>query len=379
MALLLSCARTFLDIEKAEEVRALVREPLDWSLVLRIAVQHRIVPILYGSLRHTCPGSVPQDIHDLFQSHLHQIALQNLFHTKELISVLHLLKENNIRALPFKGPVLAVSVYGDLSRRQFGDLDILVHEGDYRRAQSLFISQEYQLGDEYDWETSFVSVDGRVSIDLHQGLTPYEFPVLLNFNGLWKRRRPISLGGSTVNHPSPEDLLIILAVQLAKDAWSDKIQLAKIFDIAKLLQVYHGMDWNEVERHSRRLGVQRIVLVSLLFSAQLLGVTFTKEFSAHARDDRAAVSLVKQLQEQIFDKTGHFSKQFDASVRMHFLFRERMRDKVFPYYVHYIGSKITPNVHDRDVVSLPPVFSFLYYLIRPIRLAYTYGLRRFTQ
>jgi len=55
-------------------------------------------------------------------------AASNVFLTNKLFEILNLFKENDILALPFKGPVLAESVYGDISLRKFVDLDILVHK-----------------------------------------------------------------------------------------------------------------------------------------------------------------------------------------------------------------------------------------------------------
>jgi hypothetical protein len=42
--------------------------------------------------------------------------------------------------VPFKGPALAVQAYGDLSLRQYDDLDLLIHEADVPRAYQLLIA-----------------------------------------------------------------------------------------------------------------------------------------------------------------------------------------------------------------------------------------------
>jgi hypothetical protein len=54
--------------------------------------------------------------------------------------------------------------------------------------------------------------------------------------------------------------------------------------------------------------------------------------------------------------------------------RERVRDKL-PYVwqllghpFRRLGSLVTPNHRDRDVVTLPRHITFLYYLVRPVRL-----------
>ena len=46
--------------------------------------------------------------------------------TSELIKIMKLLEENDIKAIAFKGPTLAQLAYGDVTLRQYVDLDLLV-------------------------------------------------------------------------------------------------------------------------------------------------------------------------------------------------------------------------------------------------------------
>ena len=88
------------------------------------------------------------------REHFYANAGRNLFLAKELIKLLHLFSAHEISAIPYKGPVLAVSVYGNLAFREFGDLDILVRERDYQTAQHLLSAQGYRLMKEFDWEST---------------------------------------------------------------------------------------------------------------------------------------------------------------------------------------------------------------------------------
>ena len=47
----------------------------------------------------------------------------------ELIRIMKLLEKNDIKALAFKGPVLSQMVYGDITLRQYVDLDVLIRKG----------------------------------------------------------------------------------------------------------------------------------------------------------------------------------------------------------------------------------------------------------
>jgi hypothetical protein len=61
----------------------------------------------------------------------------NLFLEKELLTLLDTFKANNIMAVPFKGPLLAVAIYGDMLLRECGDLDFLIKRKDVRIAINL--------------------------------------------------------------------------------------------------------------------------------------------------------------------------------------------------------------------------------------------------
>src|SRR5205085_1153465 len=57
--------------------------------------------------------------------------------TDALFDLLDRFAKAHIQAIPFKGPTLAATAYGDLSLRQAGDLDLLVHRSDIVRAADL--------------------------------------------------------------------------------------------------------------------------------------------------------------------------------------------------------------------------------------------------
>jgi hypothetical protein len=56
--------------------------------------------------------------------------------------------------------------------------------------------------------------------------------------------------------------------------------------------------------------------------------------------------------------------------------RERLRDKLHPYYYRYLVQPVQPSELDRAVLRLPAALSFLYYFLRPIRLMGKYVFRR---
>src|ERR1700693_5665218 len=60
--LLLSCARTQITPEISERIQAAVEKGIDWLALIRLAMRHDVMPLLYRSLQQVCPHSVPENI-----------------------------------------------------------------------------------------------------------------------------------------------------------------------------------------------------------------------------------------------------------------------------------------------------------------------------
>ena len=61
---------------------------------------------------------------------------RGLWFASELLRITHHLAKKEIRAIPYKGPVLAQSAYGDLALRHFSDLDLLISPRDFDQAKN---------------------------------------------------------------------------------------------------------------------------------------------------------------------------------------------------------------------------------------------------
>jgi hypothetical protein len=332
------------------------------------------MPLLYRSLHTASPDAVPQAILGQLQHHYRANVARNLFLTDELLKLLHLLEAHDIPSLPYKGPVLAAAIYGDLALRAFGDLDILVHEQDYQRAQRLLSTQAYRLTKDFDSESTFVGGSGRVVVDLHKSMTPPEFPSPLQFAYVWERRQRIVLRGTEVPTLSLEDTLLMLAIQMTKDAGSRYMQLVKLCDMAELLRVSPRLNLTQALKDARSVGGERMFLVSLALVRDLLGTRLPEDMLREMRCPPSLGVLVEEARRQLLhsdDCAVTDQRQVDA---FRWRVRERLRDKLYPYYVRYVCGALAPCDLDRQLVPLPQCFSFLYYVIRPIRLVGKYGL-----
>ncbi len=373
--LLLCCAQISEEPERAARIRSLLREEIDWPHLLRMALPHGMMPLLYWHLNAACPDAVPEATMDRLRERFHSNTRRNLFLTGELLRLVNLFEAQGIPAIPYKGPVLATSVYGNVALRHFYDVDILVHRWDVPRARELLISAGYrpenQLTQEqevallqYGFEQPFVRDDGASVLELHWEIIQRTMSFPLDAEHLWERLQPVSLGGKEVLSLSPEDLLLILCVHGSKHIWE---RLAWIRDVAGLVQVYRGIDWDRVVQQAETLGGSRMLFIGLLLARDLLGAALPQGVLRRIEDDPVARSLAEEVRERLFWEPGKPPENIDES--MFVFFRLKMRERLRDRARYLIRMALTPSVTDWEYVPLPASLSPLYYLIRPVRQA----------
>jgi Uncharacterised nucleotidyltransferase len=372
LRVLLYCVRTCLETQGGKQIKSLLRKDIEWIYVVRMAQAHGVMPLLYRSLHATCSNAVPKTILEQLREHFYANAGRNLFLAKELLKILHLLEAHEIPAIPYKGPTLAACVYGNLALREFGDLDILVHERNYEAAQQLLMGQGFRLVKEFDWESTFGDGSGRVAVDLHKRMTPRNFPCSVGFEYLSGRLQRMVLTGTEVPNLSPEDTLLMLAIQITKDTGTPYFKLAKICDIAELLRAYPRLDLVQAVKQAKRLGGEQMLLFSLGLTNNLLGAALSQQVVCEMRCYPSLDRLVEYARQQLFYGDDRPAADHPRIDQFRWLVRERLRDKLPPYYFRYVKDVIVPCELDRRLLSLPRSFSFLYYFIRPARLVAKY-------
>ena len=329
--LLLCCAQAYHDTPSVERLAPLLQADLDWTSLLRMALRHRILPLLYRSLHTACPDAVPQTIRTELHHHFHANAQRNLFLAGTLLQLLRLLEVHNICAIPYKGPVLAAAVYGNLTLRQFGDLDILVRKQDVPRVKALLLAQGYRWWDQRPFTCfprlrrvyEFVSADGQVLVELHWAITSSTFYFPLDPACLWEHCDTVSMLGTPVRTMAPEHLLLILCVHGAKHHWE---RLAWICDVAALLRAYPEMDWGQILKQAERLGSMRMLLLGLLLAHTLLEAPLPKDTQQRLHIDPVLASLAAQVCTILFHDASRSLCAVDRPM-FYLRLRERLPDR----------------------------------------------------
>jgi hypothetical protein len=375
--LLLRCARSRRDAESCTEIKTLVREDIDWGYLIQAAYSHRMMPFLYLCLNTLDPTAVPKATMECLRLDFCANALHNIYRSEELVAILELFEKQSIPAIPFKGPVLAASVYCNLALRTFDDLDILVAKKDLARAKELLVSRGYHVENKprYAREYTLIAADKRIMVDLHWGLTGWPFPFPVDLKIWWGRLEPVTLFGTTVVHSfSPSDLLLYLCCHGAN-------QLAWICDVAELLRIHPELDLEKIVNQAGKLRVQRMLFLGLQLARNLVGSNIPQRVLLKIQADTVSLTLAKQFQQRLFDSAnGAFMGL--AGTGFGFKQRECLLDRVC-HLVYRLDFAFFgfPDHHlvrtDESGRSLG-LSSVAWNMLRPIRLARRYGARTLT-
>jgi hypothetical protein len=363
--------------DAAGRLRSLLQRDLDWEYLLALADRHSLIPLLHYHLNSGCTVTVPPQVMSRLKDENQENIRSNLLLTGELIKLIDFLEAHDIKAIPFKGPTLALLAYGDVGLRQFGDLDILVRRQDVPSVWELLVSRGFRATPDlnrsheaallrFDCSHNFVSENG-VYLDVHWNMVARYHGFRLDPNRLWDRLESIAIGGRPVRTLAPADLLIVLCLHGYTHFWE---RLGWICDLAGLIDRQKDMDWQRVLQNAAELGIQRIVSLGLFLAGELLEAPIPQEVWRVVQVDSAVRSLAEQVEQRLFEPETLPRGMF-AGALLHLRMRERRRDKLKSCF--YLVT--TPRVDDWKLVSLPDWLFFLYYPLRPLRLAGKYGAK----
>lgn len=367
------------------------REPrIDWERLFDVAESNRVVLQLAEAFE-TCP-SVPAAFRARLTEAARVIKLKNLAMIRELVLVAELMERNGIRAMPLKGPVLAAEFYGDPTRRQFSDLDILVDRADVEQAQRLLRARGYEPGRtssraqereifhgdcEYELDSSSLGI----RIELHWDALPAHQAKSFGVGMLRERERGVQLAGREFPAYLHEDLLLYLCVHGGeKHLW---VRLRWLCDVARLLSRQPGLDWDGLLVRAAATGRERTVLLGGYLSWVLLGAPLPAPIVERAIADPWVAAQAGMVHGRLFSLPACLPsfaewRAFQAVVDEIVLargFRPRARAGFF----RYLATILTPDWTDREALKIPRPLQSLYYLYRPWRLLSKHGVRILSQ
>jgi hypothetical protein len=374
--LLARCARTRIDPASTKKIAALLNGNLDWDCVFDQAAENSVTPLLGRQMQALPTGGVPAPVLDRLKEVCRANTIRCLFLTAELIRIFDLFHSRGIQAIAYKGPALAMQAYGDMTLRQFEDIDIIVRQSDLPKANEVMLGLGYRP--RFDWivssgvpssiipgEYNYRDEKRRIMVELHTELTLRHFPEVPDLEDFSNRLTFVKLNDREIPTFSVEDTLIVLSLHGTKDFWE---RLSWIADISELIQRYPNLDWSVTIDRAKVLRAERMLHVALLLATNLTETPFAEEIQRRLRSDRTANDLASEVW------TGLMRRNYGSlNAKGRFNFRRRMLPGTDGWR-YAVRLSVVPAEEDYEMIRLPGILSPLYIALRPLRLLRKYGL-----
>jgi hypothetical protein len=377
-SLLFACASAAGSQRDREELREWVQQCQDWNYVVETARQHGITALVSSRLDQTAADLVPTNPLETLRGRFRANAARNLFLTHELLSLVREFATHGIDVIPLKGPLLAITTYGNVALREFLDLDILVPKQHLTRAAGVLTRRGYQPAKDQTGEFTvshiesrlgcdFHRLDGKASVELHWSFLQRWLGFDFELSTIWEAPKGVDVGGTRVLTMTPETTLLYLCAHGTKHRWS---RLCWIVDIAQLLRAAPDLKVEELLRTATRTGSRRTLFLGLHLAQKLLGSELPPRLRLEMEADASARNLAKKLCAGYFTAAVQSLRNGECLARDWFYLstKERMRDRA-RYLRYLLGWLLLPSQKDRDWAQLPASLNWLYLILRPIRVA----------
>jgi hypothetical protein len=289
----LSCARTQMGEDDRHLLSQLCAEGLDWEWIVRVALQNRVGPLLYLTLRETGLHTlVPaKEMKQLENSYYLGLSRSTLFE-QAVREVLLRFEEAGIGVILLRGLVLGETIYKDPALRPFSDMDLLIRKQDLARGREALLDLGYRSAhsiDEKYFERNHLHLqylrrEGGVVAELHWALDHKYTVFNIDYTEIFDEALSGQLAGVEALLLPPENLLLSLCIHLIKHCYYTKYILPRpdfvelilssglilYCDIAEVIRHYGpDLDWDLVVREARHWQVEPAVQPALASVAQL--------------------------------------------------------------------------------------------------------------
>jgi hypothetical protein len=357
-------------------LRELLRKGIDHRALICLAAGHGVRPSLLDCLGElsweTVPDDVKADLDRFRQSHL----LKSLNLAGELHRLAASLSDRSIPFVAFKGPTLALALYGGLAGREYNDVDVIVPERRIDDAEDVIGAMGYASpqGDRTfrraflaaQRQYAFSRADDGAAIDLHWGFSGTHVPFPIAPDEIWQDAPLLSVGGRDVPVLSAPNLALLLAGHGTKESWA---MLKWVSDFARLIDRHRTIDWEALHARAQARGCGGAVLLGCALAKELLDFAVPQALASRiAGSDR--------VRKRTAAIAGTMRRGLPPPAQVEHFADLLLCDRPIDRLRGALKLAFTPTAGDYEAMRLPPALWSAYYASRPCRLAFRTAARR---
>jgi hypothetical protein len=292
----------------------------------------------------------------------------------ELIRIMKLLEDNGIEALAFKGPTLAQMAYGNITLRQYCDLDMLTKKNDIYKIDSLLKAYGYErlltltsvqeeIWIKFAHDLGLIHSKKDVHFEMHWSFLDEDYPMQVDLDNFWEETQEVKLNGHSLTTFSNENLLVYLCIHGSKHLW-ERIEWIK--DIDMLIRK-DNIDWEKVIEKSKGTGFEKMIYLGFSLSTLLLDTPLPNAI----QNEIQKYKQIDAISNFILESWSNPKSTFQKTKTMLKLFPGIKEQAI---YLHKIILK--PSFNEYWLIDLPKRLYWGYYFIRPYLLMKKYFTKR---
>ncbi len=365
--IMIYCSRAEMGRSVKNTVIEHISRGLDWNRLEHIASAHGLAPVVNKRIIEEFRDFIPETIIANLRRSYFSDFRRNAILTQRLLKVLEMMEERSIKVMPLKGPILAHELYGHISMRLFGDLDILTPVHQFDRAAKALFDHGWTCPYESDApllnrareenfrEVMFLSPDGRGALELHREVGYDHFLSGVSSELLWLDPVKIQYSDHMVLSPKPEALLIYLCAHGASHGWQ---RLMWVCDIDRLIRSKPDLDWDMIIKESEDRNCLRAVYLGVLLAAWTMETPAPERIIFKAKRKPIMKSLAPTICRLMFKPIN----PTESKLRI-FYFRFRLIEKPLHGLLYALNLLARPPRKD-PLLIMPMEAAFLQFMVR---------------
>jgi ubiquinone/menaquinone biosynthesis C-methylase UbiE len=329
--LLLLAAQTGADPAVRARLEQLLADSIDWTDLVRLAIQHRLVPLLNAGLLPIGAPRVPPDITQALGVWSERNRDHNRVNEQAVTEISSALAGHGIGAVFLNGPVVARLAYGNLHLQEAVNPALLLRPQDLDAFQALLKAHGYQPQPVHAvsgtsspatndaFRGAYTRFEDDSIIEVYTAVVPAAHGITLDVDALLERAVDYDIGGTHVRVLSLEDLVLVLCVTGGIREWT---LVGELCDVAWLLRSHPEINLRQVRSRARAQGIERLLLLGLGLAQQALGLSIDAALTDDPRVRRMLPGFASRL---LADHASEPRRM--ATIRRQLRLRDRFSDR----------------------------------------------------
>jgi hypothetical protein len=259
--ILVECSRlSFRESHRDRVSHACETGPIDWEVIYRASLAHRVAPLVYHNLTNcgVVHEPLPESVASEFQSVSRRYAIKNVLALRYISEAAAHFKERAHDVLLLKHAALATAIVPLHKLTMSTDIDLAVRPtGEDTESQAA----RYRWSAYNTWDTTWDVIDEfnafigrgkrRINLEIDNRVhhdVVWNGVIAIDFRRLWRDASQAAVDGGTVYVPDTYDMLILSAVSLFRRS---HLRLRNVTEIHELVVRELDFDWDALARKAR--------------------------------------------------------------------------------------------------------------------------------